>query len=83
MQNYHDKVIRNQRFQSAMSAAAVAQSVKTNRTLTEMKAQNGLHTFGIEVLFTPYSLKGGWTGSEEPKKWLDIWGNFFKPNFMK
>ena len=46
----------------------------------EMKAQNGLHTFGIEVLFTPYSLKGGWTGSEEPKKWLDIWGNLAEGN---
>ena len=44
MQNYHEKVIRNQRFQSAMSAAAVAQSVKTNRTLTEMKAQNAEQT---------------------------------------
>ncbi len=44
MQNYHEKVIRNQRFQSAMSAAAVAQSVKTNRTLSEMKAQNAEQT---------------------------------------
>ncbi len=44
MQNYHEKVIRNQRFQSAMSAAAVAQSAKTNRTLTEMKAQNAEQT---------------------------------------
>ena len=44
MQNYHEKVIRNQRFQSAMSAAAVAQGQKTNRTLTEMKAQNAEQT---------------------------------------
>ena len=44
MQNYHEKVIRNQRFQSAMSAAAVAQSAKTNRTLSEMKAQNAEQT---------------------------------------
>ena len=44
MQNYHEKVIRNQRFQSAMSAAAVAQGAKTNRTLTEMKAQNAEQT---------------------------------------
>ena len=40
MENYHEKLIRNQRFQSAMTAAAVAQNAKTNRTLNEMKAQN-------------------------------------------
>ena len=39
----------------------------------EMKADNGLHTFGLEVLFTPYSLNGGWKGSQQPDRWLDIW----------
>ncbi len=47
----------------------------------EMKADNGLHTFGLEVLFTPYSLNGGWKGSQQPDRWLDIWGNVMDGDF--
>jgi len=31
------------------------------------------HVLSLEVLFTPYSLAGGWEGSTEPQRWLDLW----------
>jgi phytoene dehydrogenase-like protein len=30
----------------------------------------GHHVFSLEVLWTPYSLGGGWVGSREPQRWL-------------
>ena len=33
----------------------------------------GKHVFSLEVLFTPYSLEGGWLESSEPKRWLEIY----------
>ncbi len=48
-----------------------------------MKTKNGLHTFGVEVLFTPYSLKGGWGNSQEPSRWLGIWGELMQEDPLK
>ena len=48
-----------------------------------MKADNGLHTFSLEVLFTPYSLKGGWSHSGEPEKWLNTWGELMSGDFLE
>ena len=48
---------------------------------SEMRADNGLHTFGLEVLFTPYSLNGGWQESKQPDRWLDIWTNLMEGDF--
>ena len=44
----------------------------------EMRADNGLHTFGLEVLFTPYSIRGGWAQSKQPETWLKIWGQLME-----
>ena len=30
------------------------------------------HVLSLEVLGTPYSLQGGWPGSTEPQRWLDL-----------
>ncbi|MGE0881303.1 MAG: phytoene desaturase family protein [Acidimicrobiia bacterium] len=30
------------------------------------------HLLSLEVLFTPYALKDGWSGSEEPQRWLTL-----------
>ena len=40
MENHHDKILRNQRFQSTMAAANYAQTAKTNRAITDLKAQS-------------------------------------------
>ena len=34
-------------------------------------APAGRHVFSLEALFTPYALRGGWRGSNEPRRWLD------------
>jgi phytoene dehydrogenase-like protein len=39
------------------------------------------HVFSLEVLFTPYRLRGGWPGSREPQRWLDRFGDLAEPGF--
>ena len=43
-----------------------------------LKTASGGHILSLEVLFTPYSTPGGWESSNEPRRWLDIWGSFMK-----
>lgn len=39
------------------------------------------HVLSLEVLFTPYALQGGWPGSQEPQRWLDLWAEQAEPGF--
>ena len=32
------------------------------------------HVMSLEVLYTPYSLAGGWAGSDEPARWFELLG---------
>jgi phytoene dehydrogenase-like protein len=34
-------------------------------------APAGQHVLSLEVIYTPYSLQGGWAASTEPSRWLD------------
>ena len=47
-----------------------------------MKTNHESHVLSIEVLFTPYSLAGGWPGSSEPQRWLDLYAQFFEPGAL-
>ena len=38
--------------------------------------------FSLEVMFTPYALRGGWDGSPEPKRWLDTIATVLEPGFL-
>ncbi len=42
----------------------------------------GRHVFSLEVLYTPYNLQGGWTGSPEPQRWLEEYSNLVEPGFL-
>jgi phytoene dehydrogenase-like protein len=42
---------------------------------------NGDHVLSLEVLFTPYELRGGWGASTEPERWLDCLGALVEPGF--
>ena len=42
-----------------------------------MQPRPDQHVLSLEVLFTPYARLGGWPGSSEPERWLDIWASFF------
>lgn len=33
------------------------------------------HVLSLEVLYTPYALRSGWSGSAEPERWLDLLGS--------
>lgn len=44
-----------------------------------MTSADGRHILSLEMLFTPYSLPGGWPGSSEPRRWFDVANNFWKP----
>lgn len=47
-----------------------------------MMTADGHHVLSIEVLYTPYSLPGGWPRSDEPKRWLDLWSSFVEPGAL-
>ena len=34
------------------------------------------HVLSLEVLYTPYRLTGGWPGSTEPARWLELLASF-------
>lgn len=40
------------------------------------------HVLSLEVLFTPYGLAGGWDGSDEPERWLEVASQLFEPGFL-
>ncbi|MDP9463060.1 MAG: NAD(P)/FAD-dependent oxidoreductase [Actinomycetota bacterium] len=45
-------------------------------------APDGRHVFSLEVLYTPYAVAGGWTGSAEPRRWLDQVATAMAPGFL-
>jgi phytoene dehydrogenase-like protein len=42
----------------------------------------GGHVLSLEVLYTPYGLDGGWTGSGEPRRWLDVFAGLVQLGFL-
>ncbi len=41
------------------------------------------HVLSLEVLFTPYSLDGGWANSKEPERWLELLAGRVQPGFLQ
>ncbi|HUF97179.1 MAG TPA: hypothetical protein VMM60_03545, partial [Ilumatobacter sp.] len=42
----------------------------------------GTHVVSLEVLYTPYALRGGWARSTEPRRWLELFGDLCEPGFV-
>ncbi len=40
------------------------------------------HVLSLEVLYTPYRLKGGWPNSGEPARWLERFAGLCEPGFL-
>jgi phytoene dehydrogenase-like protein len=40
------------------------------------------HVFSLEVLYTPYALRGGWTASTEPERWFEQYATLVQPGFL-
>ena len=47
-----------------------------------MRSRDGHHVLSLEALFTPYDLEGGWDGSQEPARWLEVWSGLLQPGFL-
>jgi phytoene dehydrogenase-like protein len=47
-----------------------------------MRTPDGGHVLSLEVLFTPYELRGGWDGSDEPRRWLERFATQVEPGFL-
>ena len=47
-----------------------------------MSPAPGRHILSLEMLFTPYSLTGGWPESDEPRRWFDVANAFWKPHLQ-
>lgn len=41
------------------------------------------HVLSLEVLNTPYALRGGWPGSREPERWLHCLAEVAEPGFLE
>ena len=44
----------------------------------DMQPRADQHVLSLEVLWTPYALQGGWPGSGEPERWLELLGRFME-----
>lgn len=49
----------------------------------DMQPHDGQHVLSVEVLFTPYALRGGWPGSGEPERWLGVLERFMEPGSLQ
>ncbi len=47
-----------------------------------MCSPDGHEVLSLEVLFTPYGISGGWPGSDEPRRWLELWSQFVEPGAL-
>ncbi|MBJ7472818.1 MAG: NAD(P)/FAD-dependent oxidoreductase [Solirubrobacteraceae bacterium] len=45
--------------------------------------QTAPHVFSLEVLFTPYALRGGWEQTTEPQRWLELFAQRVEPGFLE
>lgn len=48
-----------------------------------MQPHAGQHVLSVEALFTPYALPGGWPGSGEPQRWLDVVAGLMEPGTLQ
>ncbi|MYE98501.1 MAG: NAD(P)/FAD-dependent oxidoreductase, partial [Acidimicrobiaceae bacterium] len=48
-----------------------------------MCSRDGHHVLSLEALFTPYAVEGGWEGSKEPARWLQVWSRQLQPGFLE
>ena len=46
-----------------------------------VRSADGGHVLSLEVLFTPYELKGGWRQAAEPERWIDALDTLLEPGF--
>lgn len=46
-------------------------------------APAGQHVLSLETVFTPYGFTGGWAGSAEPERWLDLFAGLAEPGFKE
>jgi phytoene dehydrogenase-like protein len=47
-----------------------------------MQPEGGGHVVSVEVLYTPYALRGGWDGSAEPERWLGRLASLVQPGWL-
>jgi phytoene dehydrogenase-like protein len=46
-------------------------------------APPGRHVLSLEVLLTPYARPGGWAGSPEPRRWLELFAERCEPGLLE
>lgn len=59
-----------------------AMFVNSPSALDDTLAPQGQHVFSLEVLYTPFGLAGGWAGSGEPRRWLEVVATALAPGFL-
>ncbi|HEY7627588.1 MAG TPA: NAD(P)/FAD-dependent oxidoreductase [Ilumatobacteraceae bacterium] len=59
-----------------------AMFVNSPSALDASLAPEGRHVFSLEILYTPYALRGGWRDSAEPRRWLELVATKLAPGFL-
>ena len=59
-----------------------AMLVNVPTLIDETMAPPGTHVLSIEVLYTPYGLKGGWADSSEPRRWIEAFAELCEPGLL-
>jgi beta-carotene ketolase (CrtO type) len=49
---------------------------------TMVRGDRSKHVLSLEVLYTPYRVRGGWPASTEPRRWLELLGELCEPGFL-
>jgi phytoene dehydrogenase-like protein len=47
-----------------------------------LRPASGGHVFSLETLFTPYARNAGWSGADEPRRWLEVFASKVAPGFL-
>lgn len=72
----HDAMLRGE------VAARPMFYVNVPSVLDDSMRVGGDDVFSLEVLFTPYRLRGGWGRTDEPARWLDAFSSLVEPGFL-
>ena len=59
-----------------------AMLVNSPSALDTTIAPSGRHVLSLEVLYTPYAVAGGWTGSAEPRRWVEQAATALTPDLL-
>jgi phytoene dehydrogenase-like protein len=57
--------------------------VNVPTVLDPTMAAEGKHVLSLEAIYTPYNFTQGWTGEQEPKRWMERYSSLVEDGFLQ